>query len=187
MSVGSVIKANLLDYEDSTAEDVYLLNTTVFSSSSDVPVWMYTSLTTLLGCPSSELTSRIIGDLGEAKIPTSPCIVIETDETLEGVYANTGLMSDQPGQDEAFLRILIKNVKTDKNIYLIKNVLMRVRYLLDANIRQFGTPVRFADLTIDTNEFAQSYFRCYYQSMSIPVASEAEIRLKVCFIWQFGI
>lgn len=187
MSIGEVIRYNLIqDNVDSTAQQVYLANTMVFSSSADVPVWMYTSLSTLLGCPSADIGSFIIGDLGEAKVPTSPSIVIQTDNSYEAVDVGQGLKADTPGNDTCFLEILVKNVKANKSIYLVKNVLQRCRYLLDSNIRQYSNPARYVDLEINSNEFVKSYFRCYYRSLNLPIASEAALSLQVSFIWQFG-
>lgn len=187
MSIGSVIRYNLLDNIDSTAQEAYLANTSCYSSSADVPVWIYTSLATLLGCPSANIGSFVIADLGEAKTPTNPCIIIETGDIIEGVDVSDGLRSDMVGQDETYIKILVNNVKTNKNFYLVKNTLMRIRYLLDANIRQYGTPIRYADLEINSNEFLQPYFRCYYQRMTLPVASEGLVEFKCCLFFNFGV
>lgn len=188
MSIGEVVKYNLqFDYTDNTAQQEYLNNTGCYSSSSDVPIWMYTSLATLLSCTSSELAGRIIADLGEARTPSGPCIVIETDLSYEAVTVGDGLRADITGNDTAYLKLLLKNVKTDKSIYLVKNMAQRIRYLLDSNIRQYSNPARTVDLEISSNEFVQNYFRCYYQRIDLPVSSENLICFWCSFIWQFGV
>ena len=186
-TVPDVIKYNLdQDYVDVSPQTVYTNNTDCFSGSGDVPIWMYQSLATMLSCTSSELSGRIVANLGETKTVTTPSIIVSTDEDVEGVRITEGLRSDTAGQDVQILRFLVKNVRTDKDITLVTKILLRIRYLLDCNVRQFGTPVRSPDLDIVGNSFVKSYFRCFYTDFVNPAASEAVLGMYVVFFWQFG-
>lgn len=181
MSLGKVIRHNLVDdYVDTTAQAIYLESIgsefLTFASSAEVPDYMFLSLATLLECSSSELAGRVIADLGEAKIPTSPCVYIQT--SLEETNC-----IDYPGSRYGQVFVSVKNVVTDKNVEKALNIINRVCQLLDTTVRTEGEQVNYADLTIPSSvkEFDRYPFRCWFQKQGLTTASEIGHEYRILF------
>lgn len=194
MTIGNVIAYNLSLDAYNIQEDpvnIYNVNPSVFSSSSNVPPFLYTPLYTLLGCASSDLSNRIIPDYGEGRIPSGPCIVIQPTELYESATLGNGNRSDITGARTTKIAILVKNVVTDKNIFLVDQVLNRVTYLLDYLCRENrtggGLAVDFADLIIPptASGFYQSPFRCQFECTYLPIASAGYSTFNISYYLTF--
>lgn len=170
--------------------DIFNANPTVFASSGNVPPFLYTPLYTLLGCASSELSERVFSNLGEAKIKSSPCIVIEPTEAYESARVH-GNRSDAIGARTVQCSISVKNLVTDKNIYRVDQVLNRITYLLDYLCRERrtggGLAVDLADLVIPDNisGFYQQPFRCEFECTYLPIASIGYSTFQVSYYLTF--
>lgn len=189
-TVGDVIAYNLsLDANNviGDAVTIYNNNTTVFASSGNVPAWLYTPLWSILGCASSNLSTRIIANYGETKIPTGPCIVIQPTEQSEASIVRSGNMSSQPGARTCKIDIFVKNVVTDKDVTLVNNALNRITYLIDFFCRENRSIPEYVDLTIPDNisGFYQSPFRCQLECTYLPIASEGYSTFRVDYYLTF--
>lgn len=182
-SLGDVIAYNLsLDLTFGDPQTIYLNNMLTYSSSADVPVYLYTPLWSFLGCPSSDLSDFIIPNYGEAKIPTSPCIVIQpTDNTESVMSSGDSYKSDKLGARTAYMDILVKNIVTNKDIDRVENTLERINYLIDFLARQERTTPEFPFLEIPSSitGYSRMSFTCAFCDASIPFAKEGSYRFRV--------
>lgn len=190
-TAGDVIAYNLtLDAYNTVGDPqtIYLNNTTVFSSSGNVPVWMYTPLWSILGCASSDLSSRIIANYGEARLPAQPCVVLQPTELIESADISHGSKSTLPGARFCYFDIAVKNLITDKDITRVENALNRITYLIDYYCRENRTTNKDTiDLVIPSNYsgFYQSPFRCQLKATYLPVAKEGYSRYCCEFVYTF--
>lgn len=175
---GDVIRQYLItDTTDTTAAAVAAAYPTYFTGgASSVPVYAYQSLLTLMACAGTTLDNIIISEYGEAKIPATVAMVIQTTWIRESVDLPSGLKSDDPGAEYAQVDIWVRNVSFTRNSNIVKNISLRVRYLLDLNLRQFrsketasvppGIPT-FGDPSIK-----QDYVYCIWMGAGKQIASE---------------
>ncbi len=131
-----LVRANiLLDTISTTALDIYNspMNQNLWTDPSQVPRFIYTSLSDLVS-GFGPLSSNVISDYGLAEIPANACIIIQPSETMK---SNTGdfLESDITGAYYMEFNILVKNLRTSKDLYLTRDMGLRLIYILDHGIR----------------------------------------------------
>lgn len=183
-SIGDVVRNTLIqDYTDTTAEAVYLANTLVFSSSADVPNYLYQSLATLFGVVGlSGLSSIITANQGKATTKTKGLVIQHTME-WEAVCVREGNRSDQSGARTSTVHIGLRNLVTTKDYSQIDNILQRVVYLLDFYTRENRTTPTTVDLTIDSSikGFYQHPFRLSFIKAFVNDASEIVVEFRAEF------
>lgn len=183
MSVQSVIRANLLlDVVSTTAESVYLNNTTVFSSSGQVPEYEYLCLPQLIECPLDIFPTRVIANYGEAKVPASASIVVQATQEWESTEMSVGNRGDASGFRTSTFHILIKNVNYKRDYDQVNNIVQRLVMLLDVPTRQGLNPARVPDLRVmdSTNELDRrwTFFRLYFKRAFVNTESEVILEFR---------
>lgn len=134
--VAEIIRNLLInDIIDDTPSNIAFLYPNSYSSSSEVPVYVYTSLMTLFALSASgDLSNRVVANLGEGQTRADASIIIETHKIIESTETEN-VKSDQPGAETSTICIQVKNIRNSLNVSLIKNVSFRIRYLIDATLR----------------------------------------------------
>lgn len=167
-----VIKAYLVkDIVDSDPQAIFLANQNTayaWSSSADVPAYMYQSLSTIwTGAPgaSSTLEDQIVAVSGEGLMGSNNYITISCFLYESADAESDDVRADIPGAENALTRIVIQ----PGDIYPLnssraQDAELRIRHLLDCNLRALGKlpngrraggslPVtQSADLSIRDNE-----------------------------------
>ena len=140
----SIIRSYILkDVVDSTPATIYVLNASGWPSVSDVPTYMYQSLCTIWTGASGDIADfrrGVVANSGQGKL-SFDCIELSAyicessnADGQEGEF----IRDDAPGAEDAILRITFKT-KTNPapaRFDAIQNAELRVRMLLDANLRQ---------------------------------------------------
>lgn len=182
----SIIKTTLVaDYTDTTASAISAAYPLLYPTASSVPTYAYTSLATLLGVASGGLPLVIIAALGQGDTPATAAVIIEGSFMCEATLDRDGVESDHPGAEYAEIGILVRNVRYATSINLVKNVTLRIRYLIDYNLRQWrGSP---GDLTIsgDNSISPDEYFKVFWQKSQLVSASEWATTYKCSYSRSF--
>ena len=151
----------------------------LFASSADVPLYLYTPIWELLGLSSSaELDEAVISNNGERKIPSSPCIIIESDYQLTSPFApQTSMRADNLGARYAKCFIKVQNVKTNYSVNMVEQVSLRLEWLLDfyARVEHDASPdiiVTGAKGILSPQSSGGSIFRARYLSSGKATASD---------------
>lgn len=162
------------DFTDTTAAAVVATYPNAYASTSEVPIYAYTSLKTLLGLTSSaELALAVVANLGEGKIPANACIVINTIRTFDNVeYSLGSINSNEIGAEFSDVRIHIRNVRYTNDVSLVKNVGQRIRYLIDHPIRQARFNTAGSLEVINDNSIRDYYLECFRTECGLLTASE---------------
>lgn len=172
------------DVVDSTATIVYNANTDLFSSPSAVPDYCYTSLSTLMGVASADLPTRIIPAYGEDVTPSSLSIIFQPDVTGDSVNYPTEIRSDYQGAEYENLCILVRAPGSYKNASLIRSIQLRIRFLIDQNLRQYRNLPPGIAITEDDSVLDQ-YLRCFWKRSGTLFAVEQVSYYSLNFIRAF--
>lgn len=133
-----VVRSNLLyDTVSSTASYVYtnLNSNGYYSSPAAVPRYIYTSLAELCsGFTGGNLNKAIVSDYGTSVIPAGGAIILQPDGFEESAEQGW-IPQDESGAEYSYNWILVQNVKTSTDVELIKDIGLRIRYVLDSNLR----------------------------------------------------
>lgn len=108
------------------------------SSASQVPRYIYTCLVDLLtGFGTTNLTvdQLIVAEYGMRKVPSSPCIIIQPTYNMEPYMRHEYVMEDTIGAESTYINILVKNVFNNTDYYRVRDIGLRVRYILDSKMR----------------------------------------------------
>jgi len=155
------------DYIDSTAAAVAAQFPAEYPQASSVPAYAYKSIGTLLGYASATLPLYIVANYGEANIPAQACIIIQATEIHDSVsYGRSIIKNDNPGAETAIIDIFVKNIRTSVSVSLVKLVSLRIRFLLDQNLRQLRglAPDIPINVFIDPS-IHDDYFKCFVQDL----------------------
>ena len=170
--ISKVVRNNLiLDVVDRSASDLVLAYPEEFTSSSDVPEFLYKSLNTLwTGAASSELAKCVVDDPGVGK-ESSASIDIVTDKMIPSSLFPRGAQSDDPGAFTTFCRIILYKPRTRAaSSDAINQAALRIAYVLDhptRNQRQLG------QLSVSGSPMVSSdYLRMYLEEISGPGGSK---------------
>lgn len=141
-----IIKAYLVkDIVDSDPQAVFLANQNTayaWASSSDVPAYMYQSLSTIwTGAPgaSATLEDQIVAVSGDGLMGNANYITISFFLYESANAGNDEVEADIPGAENALARILIQpgdQFPIDSS--RAQNAELRIRHLLDCNLRSLG-------------------------------------------------
>jgi hypothetical protein len=184
-----VLRQNLLlDLTTIAASTIAAAYPTVFIAASSVPSYINMCLPDLLGLTggSSEFAKRVVATQGEATTPANACIVIQPTEIIEPYEADF-IVTDLPGGETTYIDVLVKNVKDVRSIDLVKAVGLRIRLLLDMNLRgsnqTLGLP---ADLQVlNDTSIRTGYYKCEWIRSSLLTATEQAHRFKCSYIRVF--
>lgn len=162
------LAASLSDYE-----------VPLFASSAEVPAYEFTPIWELMGLSSSaELAENVICNLGERKIPSGPCIIIEADYQTTAPFApHNSLRSDNLGARYAKCYVGVHNVKSDYSINRVEQVSLRIEWIIDfyARAQRLADPdllVTGAKGILSPQTSQGSVFRVKYLSSGKATASE---------------
>lgn len=192
-----VIRANLItDYTDRTAQDVIDANPNTFftAGTGDVPLYLYTSLATLLGVSSSELANRVVADKGVGRMESYGGIVVTSSyipSHMEG--GPPEMRSDQAGAETDYATLVVYKTRKATTSDDILNIMMRLIYLLDHQIRSRRSSTSAlvppgldstSDITI-LKTAEGGYYHCHYIGMpprDEVSASENAILFKAQYV-----
>ncbi len=187
-----VIRSELLkDTTSVSALDVYNLNPGIWNNPSDVPRYLYTCLLDLASGTANSLDKLIVADYGTNITQASLGIIIQPTETIESVYDSEFISADSQGAEKTRIDILVKLVKTSTDFYLNRDIGLRIRYILDLNLRALPNnqfmlinspyaldPSVIADNSIDPG----SYYKMSWEYSAIPAVSEQKHRFICSYI-----
>lgn len=190
MSAAEVLRQNLLlDTTTISASTVTNLYPTLFSGSAAVPPYINTCLVDLLGLigGSAILATHIISTQGEQKTRTDAQIIIQPTDQVEPYEAPQGIDIDTQGGETAYIDILVKNVKDTGSVALVKNVGLRIRMLLDYNLRGSSTLYYLTpDLQVLNEPSVQKgYFKCEWVRSTLLTATEQAHRFRCSYVRVF--
>jgi hypothetical protein len=191
---GLVIKNYLsLDVNDTTPQAVIAANPTLFTSASDVPLHLYTSLKTIwVGTTASnqDFANRIVPGLGFNAEMTEGFITI-CPLQMEDTESPDSMMIDQSESEYALVRILLGIARpvSPVDFYKVRDADLRIRLLLDQCLRgKAGKPPDLpiaGDNTIDSTQFG--IFRCFRKRFdTFPNASELSSVFRVEYFRTYG-
>lgn len=171
------------DFTDSTALTVYNnpANAGLFSSPSDVPVYLYQSLKTIFSGVSSVLSDyqkQIVTFYGRGATNAKGDIAVIALQSESAFGSGPGFHSDEPGAEKAkvgiYLRLQTPIQSADYE--RIRNAELRIRFIIDSTINSVvrqdsdNLPVSPGiDLTIFDN-----YFKCFWEGFDAP-PNESEL------------
>jgi hypothetical protein len=189
MAVSDIIRTILIaDTTDRTAAQARTANSGKWAADSDVPDYMFKSLKTLLGtADSTALARRIVALYGVGKTVTEPSIEIHT--TVQDNIYDAELPTDLIGGEIAKVMILFRQptpVSTG-NAYLVEQLELRTRYLLDKFIRGLrGNPqlTVSGDKSIDPNHYL---FLTFEKADVGTDAVEAVAQYSAQYVRVFGV
>lgn len=192
-----VLRANLLlDYTDRTPTDVINANPagSFPNGTSDVPVFLYTSLQTLLlgtnqysGVYQAQFGKQVISWYGRGETQaTTPTIELQATEYDTHMSPNFPIPNmNDPNAVAAKVQILFRQPApvNPANYGLVKNIMLRTQYLLDYPTRQKrGQP---ADLPVSGDpsvDATAGWFKCFFDSyLKVPDEIEAAVQYTVVF------
>lgn len=183
----------LLDVTDTTPANVMSLNPGMFAAEGEVPLYLYTSLSTMLtgaSGNSSELGRRIVARAGEHKTVFDGYIGIRpayADSTMAPFQA---IRPDHAGAESAMVEIFFTQGKNSMDFGALYNWELRVRMLLDHSIRSTilqkspNLPINAGSTSID-NDVMGVY--CKWVKVS-PTPNQIEISscFRADYIRAFG-
>lgn len=180
-----IIKAFLAqDYTDVSPQTIYTNNPTVYTSSADVDVWVYQSLATLLQVSSGNLSARIVEAYGQGIERTDAHIVIQQSRVEESITSLLSYKSDQIGAEYADVQITAYNAALATSPDLVRNIQLRIRYLIDHSVRQLRGKSPYISISGDTSILNQ-YFGCMWIWQGSLITSEFATGYRVDYVRRF--
>lgn len=120
--------------DNSTAAAILAANPTKFLTADDVPKWDWQCLKNMYVTDATGLARKIVAVRAGAHEPSGPSILIST-LSFQSTEALQGDRSDDPRDQVAKVRILVRQHSEDEDESLIENVSERVCRLLDFSLR----------------------------------------------------
>ena len=197
MSEDVILAAIRLDTLSTTATAVYNENPDNFyPSAAGVPRHTYTCLAALL-TGMGTLTDLTSISRGTGANPTVG-IIIEPSRSYEGNDFDDIMNNPEPGATRALVKIIVKGIRTGTDLALVRDIGLRLQYILDHNHRAIEGNTYMANRTnqeIDTsaditilNPLANNsgYFRMFLQRSDELSVGEWSHVYKLEFIRNFG-
>lgn len=178
------------DIYDSNPQTISNQYPLIYPLASSVPNYITSSLSTLLlGSSGQDLSKYILAEYGQADIPAMAAIIIQTTEMYESIKYNGAIQNDQPGAETAIVDIFVKNVRTTTSVSLVKLISLRIRYLLDQNLRQFrGLPPDLpVDPSVDSSINPNDYFKCFIKMLGQLTPTGWTSRYEINYIRSYPI
>ncbi len=200
MSTKVIRQAIISDYIDRTAQDVINANSgsLVFSSTGDVPEYLYKSIATLLGVSSSVLATRIVEDLGTGQANAEGGIVISSSFVPSYMDESPPRMNDdRAGAETGYLTMKVYVPRRVVSSDTMLNIIYRLAYILDHSWRSKRTSstallppdlTSTADKTILRSDEG-GYYKCHFTGLSYKEnlsASQNTLLYKVQYVRRVG-
>ena len=189
-----IIRENiLLDTTSSTASFIYNLDPTAFPNGpNSVPRFLYTCLADLCSGIPGTFSDIVIADYGLADTKSTLGIILQPDEIRpSSLFAN----SDTLGAECTYLSILVRNVKTARDFNLMRDIGLRLIYILD--FRSRNSPYNqyldvnnlSPDLSVgnsyDYTVSPNFYYKAKWEGSTVPHAIEQTHRFSLEYVRVF--
>lgn len=135
--IEAVLKSDTTSWSAQYYFDNYNTNGNL-TSASQVPRYIYTCLADLVtgfGVSGLSYDQLIVAEYGQRKVPSTPCVVIQASLSLEPALDLGYVADDDFGADKCYVNILVKNIFNNTDYYRVRDIGLRIRYVLDSKLR----------------------------------------------------
>jgi hypothetical protein len=190
--IEAVLKSDLTSWSAQYYYDNYNTDSRL-TSSSQVPRYIYTCLCDLItGAVGASPTfdQLIVAEYGVTKTPASLGVIIQPTDVVEPALHFDFVSDDDLGAKKAYVNILVKNIFTSTDYYRVRDIGLRIQYILDSKLRglannQFmlvNSPGTLdPSVLVDNSISPDSYFKVQWEASSTPHAKEQSHRYCVVY------
>jgi len=187
-----VVRYNVIqDYTDRTAADVMAANPGMFSSTSDVPVFLYQSLKTLwLGASaaSSEFAAKVSPYLGGGDADPRGSIQIVQVSTVQSVLSEDDILkSNEIGAETADIIFNLTTPRTATTSDFLDNAVQRLKYILDHELRGYRGLSPCLTVQGDNTVVSDCNYLCRFIDYGTELrVSNVQVLFRVCYTRVFA-
>jgi hypothetical protein len=180
--------------QDVDADDFVLSDPGLFDEEEEVPLWLTSSLATLLDVEDEDLSRRIVAQRGSAKEVAKASIVVNARLLSQAELRESPIEDDSPGAEACLVTILIRQPREeaqndeDKE-ELIEAISQRIMQLICSDIRSgvmglspdLPVPKGLGIMPTDSEDpNLDSYFKCYWMGANAEQNTIQESHLFRC-------
>jgi len=170
------------------------VNWTGYTSANQIPRHITTCLADLCSSFGQPFSSLVVADMGVAETPSTTGIFIQPSESIDSVDGDF-IMNDQTGSFYAEVDILVHNLRTSKDYLLVRDIALRLIYILDHKFRSLDSnqfmvanDIPSPDLNIigDTAINPSGMFKVRLTRAGMLRSAEQPLRFCIDSVWDFN-